>query len=77
MALGAAYGAGPFAVYYTQPELAGPGCPCYGVSTTLTVGKVGPAGFEIINIDGSSVAGIRPGGGTDRGRSASTPLTLA
>ena len=54
MPLSAAYGSAPFAVYYTQPELAGPGCPCYGVSTTLSFNKVGPGGFEIINIDGSS-----------------------
>ncbi len=52
--LGAAYGAAPFAIYYTQPELAGPGCPCYGVQTTLSYNKVGPGGFEIINVDGSS-----------------------
>ena len=52
--LGSAYGAAPLAIYYTQPELAGPGCPCYGVSTTLNYNKVGPGGFEIINIDGSS-----------------------
>ena len=54
MPLGAAYGAGPFAVSSTQPQLSGPGCPCYGVDTTLTVGLVGPGGFEIVNIDGSS-----------------------
>jgi Flp pilus assembly protein TadG len=54
MPLGTAYGAGPFAIYYTQPELSGPGCPCWGVSTTLGFDKVGPGGFEIINIDGSS-----------------------
>jgi Flp pilus assembly protein TadG len=53
MALGTAWGSAPFAVYYTQPELAGPGCPCYGVQTTLSYNKVGPGGFEIIDIDGS------------------------
>jgi Flp pilus assembly protein TadG len=52
--LGSAYGAAPFAVYYTQPELSGPSCPCFGVQTTLSYNKVGPGGFEIINIDGSS-----------------------
>lgn len=52
--LGTAFGAAPFAVYYTQPELAGPGCPCFGVQTTLSYNKVGPGGFEIINIDGST-----------------------
>jgi Flp pilus assembly protein TadG len=54
MPLGTAYGAGPFAIYYTQSELSGNGCPCYGVSTTLNYNKVGAGGFEIINIDGSS-----------------------
>jgi Flp pilus assembly protein TadG len=48
-----AWGSAPFAVINTQPELAGPGCPCYGVTTTLTLGKVGPGGFQIINVDGS------------------------
>ena len=52
--LGSAYGAAPFAIYYTQPELAGPGCPCFGVQTSLAYNKVGPGGFEIINIDGST-----------------------
>jgi len=53
MALGSAWGSAPFAVYYTQPELSGPGCPCFGQATTLSYNKVGPGGFEIINIDGS------------------------
>ena len=52
--LGSAYGAAPFAVYYTQSELSGPGCPCFGVQTTLSYNKVGPGGFELINVDGSS-----------------------
>jgi hypothetical protein len=43
----------PFAIYYVQPELSGRGC-LLGVSTTLSFNKVGPGGFEIINIDGSS-----------------------
>lgn len=58
--LGSAYGAAPFAIYYTQPQLSGPGCPCYDVPTTLNFGQVGPGGFELINIDGSS----SPNGGT-------------
>jgi len=57
--LGSPYGSAPLAVYYTQPELTGQGCgtpgtPCWGKSTTLSFNKVGPGGFEIINIDGSS-----------------------
>jgi len=51
--LQAAWGAAPFAVINTQPQLAGPGCPCYSVPTTLTLNKVGPGGFQILNIDGS------------------------
>src|SRR5262249_49614657 len=38
--LGEAWGAAPFAIYYTQKELAGQGCPCFGVSTTLLYNKV-------------------------------------
>jgi hypothetical protein len=52
--LGSAWGAAPFAVYYTQRELSGTGCPCFNQATTLQYGKVGPGGFQIINIDGSS-----------------------
>jgi Flp pilus assembly protein TadG len=51
--LGAAWGAAPFAVINTQPELAGAGCPCLGVPTQLTLNKVGPGGFEVLNVDGS------------------------
>jgi Flp pilus assembly protein TadG len=58
--LSAAYGAAPFGVVNTQPELSGNGCPCFGVSTTLTLNKVGPGGFGIIDIDGSS-GGKSPG----------------
>lgn len=52
-------GSAPFGVVSTQPELSGPGCPCFGLQTTLTLGKVGPGGFGIIDIDGSS-GGISP-----------------
>jgi hypothetical protein len=52
--LGSAWGAAPFAVYYTQHELSGTGCPCFGVQTTLQYGKAGTGGFQIVNIDGSS-----------------------
>jgi Flp pilus assembly protein TadG len=58
--LGAAYGAAPFGVINTQPQLAGTGCPCFGVSTTLDLSKVGPGSFGIINIDGSK-GGNGPG----------------
>jgi hypothetical protein len=49
-----ANGAMPFGVINTQAQLTGASCPCYGVSTQLTVGKVGPGGFGLVNIDGSS-----------------------
>jgi hypothetical protein len=55
--LGAAYGSAPFGVINTQPELA---CQCWGVPTQLTVGKTGPGGFDLINIDGSR-GGTSPG----------------
>src|SRR5438105_1301356 len=45
--------AAPFAIVNTQPQLAGPGCPCFHVPTTLDLEKIGPGGFKIINIDGS------------------------
>jgi len=58
--LTAAYRAAPFGVVNTQPELAGTDCPCFGGPTTLTIGKTGPGGFDIINIDGSR-GGTSPG----------------
>jgi hypothetical protein len=53
--LGGAWGAAPFAIINTQPELIGclPAPACIGVPTKLTLGLVGPGGFNIINIDGS------------------------
>jgi Flp pilus assembly protein TadG len=50
--LGEALYAAPFAIINTQPQLAGPGCPCFHVPTTLDLQTVGPGGFKIINIDG-------------------------
>ncbi len=44
----------PFAVDRLHPELTGPGCPCYGVATSLDLKKSGPGAFRIINLDGSS-----------------------
>jgi hypothetical protein len=51
--LGSAWGSAPFAVINTQPQLAGPGCPCLGTPTTLDLLKVGPGGFKVLDIDGS------------------------
>ncbi len=45
--------AAPFGIVNTQPELAGAGCPCLHVPTTLDMKKVGPGSFKILNIDGS------------------------
>ncbi len=53
-------GSAPFGVINTQPELAGPGCPCFGIQTTLDMTKVGPGSFSIIDIDGSK-GGTSPG----------------
>jgi Putative Flp pilus-assembly TadE/G-like len=58
--LGSAWGTAPFGIINTQPELAGAGCPCFGVSTTLDLNKIGPGGFGIVNIDGSH-GGSGPG----------------
>jgi len=45
--------AAPIGVDYSHPDLSGPGCPCFGDPTTLTLDKVGPGGFKLLNIDGS------------------------
>jgi Flp pilus assembly protein TadG len=55
--LGTAYGAAPFGVINTQPQLV---CQCWGAATTLDLNKIGPGGFGIINIDGSH-GGSGPG----------------
>ncbi len=78
--LGSAEGAAPFGVINTQPELAGAGCPCFGVTTTLDLNKIGPGGFGIINIDGSR-GGTGPGTLAgwivgDCGCTTSTPVWL-
>ena len=59
-ALTAASGVAPFAVINTQPELVSK---AWFQSTTLDLNKVGPGGFKIINVDGTT-------GGT-------SPATLA
>lgn len=45
--------AAPIGVNYSHPLLSGSGCPCFDMPTQLTLGKVGPGGFDLINIDGS------------------------
>jgi Flp pilus assembly protein TadG len=53
--------AAPFGIVNTQPELAGPGCPCFHVPTTLDLSRVGPGGFKIMNIDGAQGGNGGPG----------------
>jgi hypothetical protein len=54
---GEAKWAAPIAVEVTHPMLQCEPLPCFGQQTTLTLNKVGPGAFHIVNIDGS-------GGGT-------------
>jgi hypothetical protein len=58
--LGDAMYAAPFGIAKSEPFLSGSGCPCYEQETSFELNKVGPGGFEIINIDGSE-GGIGPG----------------
>jgi hypothetical protein len=51
--------AAPIGVNIGHPDLSGPGCPCFGDPTTLTLGKLGPGGFDLLNLDGSR-GGINP-----------------
>ena len=51
--LGEATYSAPFGIAKSEPFLSGPGCPCYFLQTSFDLGKVGPGGFEVINIDGS------------------------
>jgi hypothetical protein len=44
----------PIAVDESEPNLSGPGCPCFNSPMTLPLGKVGvPGGFHMLNLDGS------------------------
>jgi len=44
--------AAPIVVRNTHPELAGPGCPCFDVPTTITLGPTGaPGAFSLLNLD--------------------------
>ena len=55
--------ASPIGVNLSHPDLSGQisgtPCPCFGVQTTLTLNKVGPGGFKLLDIDGS-FGGINP-----------------
>lgn len=66
----------PIGVDYSHPDLSGPHCPCFGDPTTLTLDKVGPGGFKLLNIDGST-GGTNPhtlGDWMDHGLDAWMPL---
>jgi Flp pilus assembly protein TadG len=44
--------AAPIVVNKLHPLLAGPGCPCFGQTTTLPLGKTGaPGAFALVNLD--------------------------
>ncbi|MGH3085627.1 MAG: hypothetical protein ACRDNP_16500, partial [Gaiellaceae bacterium] len=58
--LGEATYAAPFGIDKSEPFLSGSGCPCYNQETSFDLNRVGPGGFEILNIDGSQ-GGIGPG----------------
>lgn len=46
--------ASPIGVNISHPDLSGANCPCFDDPTTLTLDMVGPGGFKLLNIDGSS-----------------------
>jgi Putative Flp pilus-assembly TadE/G-like len=46
--------ASPIGVNITHPDLSGTNCPCFNDPTTLTLNMVGPGGFKLLNIDGST-----------------------
>jgi Flp pilus assembly protein TadG len=52
--------AAPIGVNVLHPQLSGSGCPCFGQNTTLTLGRLGPGAFDLLNIDGSR-GGVSPG----------------
>lgn len=48
----------PITVNIKHPQLSGPGCPCYGVPTTLPLGKTGaPGAFALLNLDPTDING--------------------
>jgi Flp pilus assembly protein TadG len=48
----------PITVNIKHPQLSGPGCPCYGVTTTLPLGKTGaPGAFALLNLDPTDITG--------------------
>jgi len=52
-------GVSPIVVNKLQPQLSGPGCPCFHVETTLPLAKDGaPGAFGMVNLDPSSNNGV-------------------
>lgn len=52
-------GVAPIVVNKLQPDLSGPGCPCFHVETTLPLGKNGaPGAFGLVNLDPGSNNGV-------------------
>lgn len=51
--LGSARWAAPFGVDEQHPLLSGANCPCFGTGTDLSLTRIGPGAFRVINIDGS------------------------
>jgi Flp pilus assembly protein TadG len=52
------WGAAPIAVNITHQMLSGPGCPCFGIPTTIPLGKNGaPGSFAMINLDNADTTG--------------------
>jgi Flp pilus assembly protein TadG len=50
----------PIGIFIGEPDLSGPGCPCFNSPTTLKLGKVGvPGGFHMLGLDGSK-GGVSP-----------------
>jgi hypothetical protein len=53
-----AFGVAPIVVNKLNPQLAGPGCPCFNVPATLPLGKTGaPGAFDLVNLDTSTTSG--------------------
>jgi hypothetical protein len=45
--------AAPIVVDKRHPEISGPGCPCFGVETSIPLAKNGlPGAFDLVNLDG-------------------------
>ena len=68
--------AAPIGVNVTHPDISGSGCPCFNQNTTLTLNMVGPGGFKLLNIDGST-GGTNPNtlaGWMEHGLDAWMPL---